>query len=118
MKEAVSRLYAHVILFFQQTVKWYNMSSAGRAISSIFKPFELDYKDTVEQIKLCSDTVDEIANAAARAEIRDMHITIQLQQTRFDKKLEEMQLQMKEMQRGISDTIGGVTQVLQVATSA
>jgi predicted phage tail protein len=119
MKEAVSRLYAYIILFFQRAVKWYNMSSASRAIASIFKPFELDYKDTVEQIKLCSETVDKIASASGRAEVRDMHIMLQLQQemlSRRDEKLEDMQKQMKDMQHQMNTTTDKVSQILQVAT--
>ncbi|KAH8590413.1 hypothetical protein B0O99DRAFT_691622 [Bisporella sp. PMI_857] len=101
MKEAISRLYAHIILFFQQAVKWYSMSSAGRAISSIFKPFELDYKDTVEEIKLCSQTVNNIASAASRAELRDLHDIIKEQYTQDkerDKKLQQMQTELKSLQ--------------------
>ena len=117
MREAIARLYAHILLFFQQAVRWYTMGPAGRAFSSIFKPFDLDYKDTVEQIKLCSQTVNNIANASSRAEIRDIHITIQMQNRQLqerDKKLHEMQLQLKEIQSKIDRS---TSQVLQVATS-
>lgn len=116
MREAIARLYAHILLFFQQAVRWYTMGPAGRAFSSIFKPFDLDYKDTVEQIKLCSQTVNDIANASSRAEIRDIHITIQMQNRQLqerDKKLHEMQLQLKEIQSKIDSS---TSQVLQVAT--
>lgn len=101
MKEAISRLYAHIILFFQQAVKWYSMSSAGRAFSSIFKPFELDYKDTVEEIKLCSQTVNNIASAASRAELRDLHDIVKEQHKQDlerDAKLQQMQTQLKNLQ--------------------
>ena len=117
MREAIARLYAHILLFFQQAVRWYTMGPAGRAFSSIFKPFDLDYKDTVEQIKLCSQTVNDIASASSRAEIRDIHITIQMQNRQLqerDKKLHEMQLQLKEIQSKIDSS---TSQVLQVSTS-
>src|ERR1700712_2813302 len=45
MKEAICSLYAHILLFFQKAVKWYNLGPAGRALSSLFKPFELHYED-------------------------------------------------------------------------
>ena len=117
MREAIARLYAHILLFFQQAVRWYTMGPAGRAFSSIFKPFDLDYKDTVEQIRLCSQTINDIASASSRAEIRDIHITIQMQNRQLqerDNKLHEMQLQLKEIQSKIDSSTG---QVLQVATS-
>lgn len=117
MKEAISRLYAHIILFFQQAVKWYSMSSAGRAISSIFKPFELDYKDTVEEIKLCSQTVNNIASAASRAELRDLHDIIKEQYTQDkerDKKLQQMQTELKSLQEKM---VCSTTRILQAGTS-
>lgn len=122
MKEAISGLYAHIILFFQQAVKWYNMGPASRALQSILKPFDLEYKDTVEQIKICSETVEDIANAAARAEIRDMNITVQLLDKKLqerDRKLDEtylklhdMQVQLKDQQLKIDDQVDRVFQVV------
>ncbi|KAF2456391.1 hypothetical protein BDY21DRAFT_386418 [Lineolata rhizophorae] len=94
MKDAISRLYAHILLFFQQAVKWYNRSPAGRVLSSIFKPFELEYKDNLEQIRICAKRVDDTANTAARAEIRDIHILAGLQEkwrAETDRKLLDMQ---------------------------
>jgi hypothetical protein len=62
------------IKFLQDAVKWYTMSPAGRALSAIRKPFDLSLKDIVEKINECSRSVDQVANAAARAEPRDIHI--------------------------------------------
>lgn len=124
MKEAISGLYAHIILFFQQAVKWYNMGPASRALQSILKPFDLDYKDTVEQIKICSETVEDIANAAARAEIRDMNITVKLLDKKLqerDRKLDETYMKLHDMQAELKDQQlkidGQVDRVFQVVTS-
>ena len=124
MKEAISRLYAHILLFFQQAVKWYEMGPARRGLSVILKPFELDYKDTVEQIRICAETVEDIANAAARAEIRDISITLQMQDRKLQEretslqqtymKLHEMQVQLRDMQTKMDDR---VQSVLQITTS-
>jgi hypothetical protein len=76
MKDTLSRLYAYIILFLQLCVKWYNRSSLGRLWSSLKKPFELDYEGLVEQIKISSAAVEDVANAGARVEIRDIR-TIQ-----------------------------------------
>jgi vacuolar-type H+-ATPase subunit H len=116
MKEAICSLYAHILLFFQKAVKWYNLGPAGRALSSLFKPFELHYEDTVKQIRLCAETIEQIASAAARAEIRDINIMLQLQsqaQKERDQILQEMQAELKAMQ---FKTYNRVTEVLQVAT--
>ena len=117
MKEAISRLFAHIILFFQQAVCWYNKGPAGRAWSSIFRPFELHYQDTVGEINLCSRTVKDIANRASRAEIRDMHTKFKIMHQQFqerDERLNEMQTQMKEIQKSINIS---ASQVLAVGTS-
>jgi hypothetical protein len=120
VKDAISQLYAHIILFFQQAVRWYNRSSAGRAFSSIFKPYELEYEDTIEQIKLCAEAISDMASAASRAEVRDMHITIQLmrrEMQRRDQKLTEMQLQVRNTQRKQSQMHEIISDSLQVANS-
>jgi hypothetical protein len=115
MKDAIANLYANIILFFQRAARWYNKSSAARALSSILKPFELEYQDTVEQIKLCSETINNIAHGASRAEIRDMHITVQLIHGNLQglqNKLLQMQVSLDEKEVRIASHID---QVLQVA---
>jgi hypothetical protein len=110
MKEAISHLYAHIILFFQQAVRWYNMSRVGRTFSAIVNPPELEYQDTVQQIKFWSESVDSMARAAGRAELRDIHVTVQLQH----RKLVEMQHHMKKLEKVFDEK---VTRVLEVGTS-
>jgi septal ring factor EnvC (AmiA/AmiB activator) len=117
MKEAIARLFAHIILFFQQTVKWYNMTPAGRAVSSIFKPLELDYEESLKEIKLCSQAVNNIANGASRAELRNIHTIIEMQNQQLkerDERLHEMQKQLNHIQEKIDIS---TTSILQVATS-
>ncbi|KAF2498987.1 hypothetical protein BU16DRAFT_454960 [Lophium mytilinum] len=123
MQAAISRLYAHIILFLQKAVNWYKRGLAARIRSAIFKPYKLEYQDTVEQIKLCARTVDDVATSGNRAEVRDMNITMQILHTEArrrdeearerDEKLHAMQLELKEMQVRVEET---VINVLQVAT--
>ncbi|KAM7211291.1 hypothetical protein V8F06_013323 [Rhypophila decipiens] len=94
MKNAVANLYAHILLFLKQAVKWYTVGPAGRALTALFKPFELSYKDTLEQIRLCARTIDSIASISVKAEVRDMNIFLQEESQRLvkrDEKLHEMQ---------------------------
>jgi hypothetical protein len=76
MKYATSKLYACMLRFFQDTLKWYKSSSTKRVLSSIYSPFELRFKETVDQINEWSREVDQIASAAARAELRDLHTKV------------------------------------------
>lgn len=60
----------------------------------------MKYKDTVEEIRMCSGTVDEIANAAGKAEIRDIRIYAQLQHQSLDahnQRLNDIQNQVTEL---------------------
>ncbi|KAI4612434.1 hypothetical protein J4E80_007167 [Alternaria sp. BMP 0032] len=101
MEAALSRLYAHLILFFHRCVQWYNRSSLGRLRSAITSPFELDYQELVEQIQLSSKAVDDLASAGSRAEIRDVRVLAELQnqQTReIDLKLLEMLERQKDFE--------------------
>jgi hypothetical protein len=93
MKEAISLLYAHIIKFLQQAVKWYQMGPASRAFFAVRKPFDLDLKNTIENISACSKTIDQIAVAANMAELRDVHIGVgdlQLRVNDLDLKIENI----------------------------
>lgn len=83
-------------------------------MASIFNPFELHYEEAVKQIKACSHTVEQIANAASRAEIRDISVLSRHQhkdsQAR-DQKLEAMQSQMVVMQRRFDDRLDELLKV-------
>ncbi len=99
MKEAVSRVYAHIMLFLNKAAKWYSMSPARRALSAISKPYSIGYKDTVHQIRLCADSVNLVAGAAGRAELRDLTIIIQEQTARLQARDYDLDLMKSTLQR-------------------
>jgi len=117
MKDAVANMYGNIIHFFQGAARWYKKSSAGRALSSILKPFELEYQDTVDQIKCCSETINNLAQGASRAEIRDVNIIVQLihgKMQGIEKKLHSMQEQSDQKDFRM---ISHIDQVLKVAVA-
>lgn len=77
MQNAVAQLYASIIGFTQSAIKWYKKGVFSKTISAIVNPYDLAFKDVVDDITVCSRRVDELANAAQKAEIRDLHITTQ-----------------------------------------
>ncbi|KAH6972270.1 hypothetical protein BKA56DRAFT_494106 [Ilyonectria sp. MPI-CAGE-AT-0026] len=94
MKDAIASLYAHIILFLKQAIKWYNVGPAGRALTALFKPFELRYKDTVEQIEQCAKTIDDLAGILVKAEVREISVSLHDQSQRMiamETRLQEMQ---------------------------
>jgi hypothetical protein len=92
-------------------VKWYNRSSLGRLWSALKAPFELDYQCLVDQIKLSSAAVEDVANAGARVEIRDIRTIQDLHHAQFVKfynNILDRQAKLEE----------SMTQLVQVATSS
>jgi hypothetical protein len=114
IRDAIAQLYGHILVFLSQAMRWYNRSPAGRAFSSIFKPYELQYQDTAEQIENCAEAVKDLASAASRTELRDVHITIQSMHQR----LLDVQAQLRETQKFQLKIETSVDHVLQVTTSA
>ncbi|KAH7084903.1 hypothetical protein BKA63DRAFT_4973 [Paraphoma chrysanthemicola] len=110
MRDALSRLYAYIILFLRLCVRWYNRSPLGRLWSALKSPYELDYKELVDQIKVSSAAVEDLANAGARAEIRDIRTIQDLAQAQFT----EFYNKLLEKQERFETSI---IQLMQVATS-
>lgn len=113
MKDAISRLYAHILKFLLRAVKWYQMSPAGRAFSAIRKPFDLDLKDIVEQVWLCSERIEKIASTASKAELRDVHLKISGIQSNMD----DAKVNMSAMQSSMGDMGIKIKQLFQIALS-
>jgi hypothetical protein len=127
MRDALTMLYAHVMKFLLRAVKWYQMGPAGRAFTAIRKPFDLDLKDIVEQVRLCSERIEKIASTASKAELRDVHLKVSGMQDNSrntDVKISDMQGHMGDMRAAIVDvqskvgTLGmQMSQLFQVALS-
>ena len=77
MKAAVAQLYAKILHFVRDAVKWYKKSKLAHSVSAVFKPYELSFKTIVEEISRASRRVDQEASAASKAEIRELHIKLQ-----------------------------------------
>ncbi|KAK1516998.1 uncharacterized protein CCOS01_12547 [Colletotrichum costaricense] len=79
MQDAVSQLYAKIIEFALTAIKWYKKGKLSHSFTAIIKPFSLGFKPIVEEIAERSKHVDELASAAVKAEIRDLHVNIHRQ---------------------------------------
>ena len=83
MEATLARLYASILMFFRLCAKWYNRGSLGRFCSALKDPFELRYKALLADIELCSNLVDNLANAGARVEIRSVHALTESDHTKL-----------------------------------
>ncbi|ERF71742.1 hypothetical protein EPUS_09451 [Endocarpon pusillum Z07020] len=82
IKHAVANLYAQILKFCKKATKWYKRSRVMHALVAITKPYELEFKDVVDQIKLHAQKIQHLSNVSCQAEMRDMHITLrQIQNT-------------------------------------
>ncbi|RYO32752.1 hypothetical protein AA0111_g4532 [Alternaria arborescens] len=113
MEAALSRLFTYIILFLRLCVRWYKKSPLGRMCSAIKTPFELGYQDLVEHIRECSKAVDDLANAGARVEIRDVRTLTELQHAQ----IRELDLKLLKVLEEQENFKAQVVQLLQVATS-
>lgn len=118
MKEAVSRVYAHIMLFLKKAAKWYSMGPARRALSVLTKPYSIGYRDTVHQVRLCTESVNLVASAAARAELRDQTITLQEQMVKLQERDKDLQEMKAKLGRICDFADAGEGQFMQIIQSA
>lgn len=113
MESVVANLHVQVMRFCVRAVKWYRHHPIIRAVSSVFKPYDLAYKDIVEQMRYCSRAVKELGNAAQGAELRDIHIGISKQDDELrdihiaigkqENELREVRLAVVELQNRLGE---------------
>ena len=89
MQEAVALVYAKILQFVIKAIEWYKKGKVMHSISAIIRPFSLSFKPILEEMIELSRRVDELASAASKAEIRDLHL-INLKQTQRINHLTEM----------------------------
>jgi hypothetical protein len=77
IKATVAQLYAKILHFIRDIVRWYKKSKLAHSISTVFKPYNLGFKAIVEEISKASRRVDQEASAASKAKIRELHIKLQ-----------------------------------------
>lgn len=91
MNRAVAHPYVKIMRFVQDAVKWYKMGKFKHSITSITRPYDLSFKEIIEEIDEASRNVDKEASAASRAEIRGLHLQVihltEISKMNFDRQL-------------------------------
>lgn len=90
MREAVALLYAQIIEFALMAVRWFKKGKIMHAVAAIVHPFKLSFGPVIDEISELSRRVDELANAASKAEVRDAHAKIHSLERRMSQILELM----------------------------
>lgn len=96
MQEAVSLVYAKIIEFLLMSVRWYKRGKLASSLYAIGKPFSVGFKPIVEELMERSRRVDELASAASKAEIRDLHVSIRLLNTTVVQLTERIAVQQQQ----------------------
>jgi len=95
MRDGIARLYEQIMRFLIRALKWYDKGRIRRVASSLVSPYELEYKDTVEQIEECAATVRHLANSKSQAEIRDLSLSMEIVRQEQIKLVEKVDTMVK-----------------------
>ncbi|KAI1379320.1 hypothetical protein F4677DRAFT_408614 [Hypoxylon crocopeplum] len=106
MRETVARLYAMIMKFIVRALRWYRRRTVTHILSSIVNPWSLDFGQELGEIEQHARGIDELAQSASRAEIRESHY--QIHQTRSD--LEAARGEIKQLTKIVEDGVKQMTQ--------
>ena len=76
MSKAIAYLYAQIIKFIIQAMKWYKQGKFMHTFSIISKPQTLNFKDNIKDIAIQSRYINELLSATSKAELRDTHVEL------------------------------------------
>ncbi|KAJ3537715.1 hypothetical protein NM208_g6198 [Fusarium decemcellulare] len=76
MQGHIERLYAQIIEFTIRAMKWYEKHPVLRAISALGSPFQLKFRDIVDDILETSRCIDRLALSMSQVEVRQMRLEL------------------------------------------
>ncbi len=91
--KAVTNLYISIIEFLRHAVKWYKQGKLRHTWTAITRPWELGFRDYVEDIDLGSRRLEQLASISSQAELRATH----LETSRIREELREARMQLDKL---------------------
>ncbi|KAI1111945.1 hypothetical protein F5Y14DRAFT_287331 [Nemania sp. NC0429] len=76
MREAVARLYAALMKFLLRALRWYRHGRLIHVLSSVANPWGIEFEQELGDVERQARAVDELAQSASRAELREAHFQI------------------------------------------
>lgn len=73
MRKGVTDVYAYIIKFLTRTMDWYTQGKLKHLASAVFRPYELHFKDLVEEVTARSRQVDKLAEMHSQLEVRRVY---------------------------------------------
>lgn len=85
IQEKIARLYAHVFLFLQKTMKWYLKKPRHKLQTAFREDFYKSFEDMILNIQELSQDVRRAANLSSMAELRQIGLNTEktLDEVRF-----------------------------------
>lgn len=98
MQLAIESLHSCLLEFLIRAYGWCNESKFRHLYHSFTRPHELRYRDLLERVTDCSNSIIELAAMGSQAELRVMHRT-------HDKKLDPIILMLGASDSTINDLV-------------
>jgi len=76
MKGLTITLYAQIITFIQRAVNWYSESKIKHALAAIVRPYQLRFKDLVDDITVQVDRIYRLAFNMSISELRETRLEL------------------------------------------
>lgn len=76
MKGLTITLYAQIITFIQRAVNWYSASKIKHALTAIVRPYQLHFKDLVDDITVQVDRIYRLAFSMSISELRETRLEL------------------------------------------
>ncbi|KAK8043795.1 hypothetical protein PG994_012633 [Apiospora phragmitis] len=106
IREAVARLYAAIVKFALRALRWYQQGRLMHIASAIASPWALGFEEELAEIERNSKSVEELAQSAARAELRELRF--QVHQSRSDQ--QQARTELLQLKNTVEDGFRNVTQ--------
>ncbi|KAI0431097.1 hypothetical protein F5Y09DRAFT_330615 [Xylaria sp. FL1042] len=108
--EYMSDLYSHIMSFAIRAVEWYQKGKIAHALAAFASPFQLKFRDIVEDIYETSRKINRWAMTMNHVEIRQMR----QQLTETAKALESAHIERREMFQLVTELKGTISQYSQL----
>ncbi|KIW46704.1 uncharacterized protein PV06_02352 [Exophiala oligosperma] len=72
----VARIYALILRFLVESIKFYKASRLQHSIDSVFRPWKLRFQETYDEIAQHASHLKDLSSLAAKAELRDIHLDL------------------------------------------
>lgn len=106
IREAVAQLYAAIVKFALRALRWYQKGKLAHVAAAIASPWALGFEEELAEVSRHARSVQELAQSAARAEMRELRF--QVQQGRSDQ--QQTRLELSHLKRTVEEGFRDVTQ--------